>query len=254
VLRLMLEYYIREKKSRYVAIRTLFNLVPKTGNSVHLDFNAFKEIIYNLNPEASEQTIGKLFRDCYSLSNGLITPDIIFIVCNETSFFFNSLHLRSDKMPSESEMKTLYSLFNSHKADLNLIRDIIKGTGVSEVLFYFNKLEHTILAKDTSKGFMTIRHYFKNFWMLIRQLSSCYTEVNSINFQPFFTENMLTEDLLSGPGSCKAFVDLLESLVIYKLNTKRAIRRIQRNWKTRNSNKAVEKSVGVFKKLISKQS
>lgn len=252
VLRLMLEYYIREKKSKYVAIRTLFNLVPKTGNSVHLDFNAFKEIICNLNPEASEQTIGKLFRDCYSLSNGLITPDIIFIVCNETNFFFNSLHLKSDKSPSESEMKILYSLFNSHKADLNLIRDIIKAAGVSEVLFYFNKLEHAILAKDVSKGFMSIKHYFKNFWVLIRQLSNCYTEVNSVNFLPFFTEKMVTEDLFSGPGSCKAFVDLLESLVIYKLNTKRAIRRIQRNWKTRNSGKVVEKGVGAFKKLINK--
>lgn len=252
VLRLMLEYYIREKKSRYVAIRTLFNLVPKAGNSVHLDFNAFKEIITNLNPEASEQTIGKLFRDSYSLSNGIITPDIIFIVCNETSFFFHSLHLKIDKNPSESEIKLLCSIFHSHKADINLIRDVIKTSGVSEILFHFNKLEHAILTKDSSKGFISIRQLFKNFWVLIKQLSSSYTEANTSNFLPFYTETMLNDDLQSGPEFCKAFVDLLESLVIYKLSTKRAIRKIQRNWKGRSSQKMVEQSVGAFKKLINK--
>ena len=249
VMRLMLEYYIREKKSKYVAVRTLFNLVPKNGNSIHLDFNAFKEILTNLNPAVNEQTVSKLFRDSHSLGNGIITPDIIFIACNESAFFFHSLYLKCDKGPRESEMMFLYSLFNSHKTDLNLIRDVIKGLGNSEILFSFNRLEQVIMTKD-NKGFTSIKYMFKYLWTLIRQVASAYTEVNAFNFMAFNSERMGNEDLASGPESCKGFVELLENLVIYKLSTKRAIRKIQRNWKGRNSHKLLEGSVTAFKKMI----
>lgn len=49
-LRLMLEYYRREKKWKFLAVSQLFNLCPDK----HYGFSSFKTICKNLNSDTSE--------------------------------------------------------------------------------------------------------------------------------------------------------------------------------------------------------
>lgn len=95
-LRVFLEYYIREKKAKYLTVRTLFNLAPKIQKNSCLGFKSFKDILRNLNPDILDLTIAKLFRDFYSCNNEEMNPDNLFLICNENFVFFHSLRLKSD--------------------------------------------------------------------------------------------------------------------------------------------------------------
>ena len=251
VLRLLLEYYIREKKSKYLAIRTLYNLAPKNGIGNHLAFGAFKDIFKNLNPDISECTVARLFRDCYAIGNGIITPDLIFIICNDQCLFFHSLRLKTDMQKKENELKQVYYSYNHNKTSLNLIREAIKNMGISDLLQSFQKLEQCILSNEASEGLITPKNSLKHLWGLIFQIQNIHQEVNCVSLAAFITPNISEMEFTAGPESCKGFIELLESLTLYRLSTRIAIRKIQRNWKRRSTKgDTIGQSVEAFKKLI----
>jgi hypothetical protein len=62
-LRLMLEYYKREKKCKYLAWVQMFHMCP--DKNVNIGFNTFKLICRNMNMDTSDTKIAKAYRDVF---------------------------------------------------------------------------------------------------------------------------------------------------------------------------------------------
>lgn len=90
VLRTLLEYYRAEKRSRYKLIRDLF--FNQQGNSIDgrysINFDGFRKIFENNNfPNTTELEKAQLYRECYALGKGIVSPEVFFAVCNDLNFF-----------------------------------------------------------------------------------------------------------------------------------------------------------------------
>ena len=90
VLRILLEYYHREKKLKFFAIQELFY---KCSNS-EFTYQSFKDICLSLDASLSPYTIAKSYRDAFMEGNGYISPEVFFIVANN-SLFFQMLRLKN---------------------------------------------------------------------------------------------------------------------------------------------------------------
>ena len=253
VLRILLEYYIREKKCKYIALRTLFTLAPKNPQG-SIKFGPFKDIVKNLNPDSLDSTIAKLYRDCYSYGNGIINEEKLFLIFNENSFFFQSLRLKNETKLKEAELKQVFSSFGALKTSLNLVRDAVKNLGNSDILCGFLRLEQCILSKDLGDTNFNPKTSFKHLWTLASQAQNVFMDVNSVALSAFYTKKISELEISAGPKSCKSLIEIQASLALYKLSTKIAIRKIQRNWKKKHSTNAsvVQKTQIPLKKLITK--
>lgn len=80
-LRCLVEYYRIERSNRYRYISKLCSEF-KDSKKGGLRFSSFMSVI-NKFTEISTETKIKLYRDCYCLTRGAITPESIFIVCSE---------------------------------------------------------------------------------------------------------------------------------------------------------------------------
>lgn len=92
-LRIMLEYYKNEKALKYTAILEIFNKIRNDGKDC-TSFANFQIICQSLSPNVTDYTTIKMYRDCWSLSNGKITADTFFLISNESTFFYDLLTLK----------------------------------------------------------------------------------------------------------------------------------------------------------------
>lgn len=60
-----------------------------------IGFDSFLKLFDNNNfPDTLEYEKAFLYRECYSVSNGYISNDIFYTVCNETNFFVKHLKIK----------------------------------------------------------------------------------------------------------------------------------------------------------------
>jgi hypothetical protein len=64
------------------------------GQEASLNFTQFMRIVDRFTEIPMESRI-KLYRNCYSVGRGIITPEIIFTVCSEERIFLKHLRLKS---------------------------------------------------------------------------------------------------------------------------------------------------------------
>ena len=99
VLKIMLEYYRLERKQKFHTIKDLFKilLANKIQNKkiIITEFDTFKIFMSKIYPKTTELEKAELFRECWQISNGEITPEIAFTVLTESNFFISTLKLRS---------------------------------------------------------------------------------------------------------------------------------------------------------------
>lgn len=268
-LRIMLEYFIREKKCRYLAIRGLFNLAPKNHNGT-LPFKSFINICHNLDPDATETVVCKMYRDAWTMGNGVITADRFFILANENGFFYRSLRLKSDNgtlplnnyneineeaSPYSFRMKQAFDAFSHLKQPVTLIKDAVRQMGLCDMLDHLVKLEDLIKNKgqepvEIYRG-LSLLDIFKHFWVLCAQAQIAFEEFNRKSFAFVIPEKIKELEIYSLPRACEGFIETLNLYSIYKLTTRVAIRKIQRAWKAKqkiNVAATVFKGIAKFKR------
>ncbi|CAG9320298.1 unnamed protein product [Blepharisma stoltei] len=161
VLRIMLEYYKNEKQMKYRSVVELFEKSPAQEDS-YISFNIFQSICKNISANISDYTIIKLYRDCWSISNGKITADTFFLVANESSLLYDLLSIKGDwscpPLTSNHEIDTksgkyaermnkIYQLHVADEENIELIKHTIHSMGISELSYKYRKLESLILHK-----------------------------------------------------------------------------------------------------------
>ena len=83
LLRTLLEYYHREKKLKFLAIQELFYRSSKT----EFTFQSFKDICLSLDSSLSPYVIAKSYREAFMEGNGFISPEVFYVVANNSLFF-----------------------------------------------------------------------------------------------------------------------------------------------------------------------
>ncbi|CAG9317641.1 unnamed protein product [Blepharisma stoltei] len=263
-LRIMLEYYIREKKCKYLVIKGLFNLAPKKPDG-GLAFQTFRIICLNLDPEASESLIVKMYRDLWAFGNGQINHDNFFVYANENGFFFHSLRLKGNEDPlpltpyneidekASDYAKRMRETFNTYahlKQPTALIREALRSLGVIDLLDNFVKLEELVKNKyqeplENYRG-MNLLDTYKHLWNLAIQLQIIFEQVYSFSPAMQGSEEIKDLEIISLPRACEGFIEKLHKITLQKLTTIVAIRKIQRNWKDK-ARKSLSIAATVFK-------
>ena len=103
VLRIFLEYYRSERHQRFRLISELFMEFSESYHNNTLlirKFDKFRHILTLVCPESTELEKSELYRECFSLGKGDITPEIFFTACSESGFFIKTTSL-NDFMSSE---------------------------------------------------------------------------------------------------------------------------------------------------------
>lgn len=93
VLRVCLEYYRVERLQRLKIIRELFlaQSSKDTSGRLSLSFEAFKSIFdYNF-PSITDLERASVYRDCFCVGQGIVTPEVFFTVCTEANLFVKLL-------------------------------------------------------------------------------------------------------------------------------------------------------------------
>ncbi|CAG9322883.1 unnamed protein product [Blepharisma stoltei] len=248
-LRIMLEYYIREKKCKYLVIKGLFSVAPKKPDGT-LAFQTFRIICLNLDPEASESLIIKMYRDLWAFGNGQINHDNFFVFANENGFFFHSLRLKGDDDPlplnsyneiddSTSEyakrMKQTFNTYTHLKVPIALIRDALRSIGVIDLLDNFVKLEDLVKAKyqeplENYRG-MSLLDTYKHLWNLAIQLQVIFEQIHCYSSPAQVPDEVKDLEIIALPRACEGFIERLHKMTLQKLTALVAIRKIQRSWK-----------------------
>ncbi|OMJ77907.1 hypothetical protein SteCoe_22429 [Stentor coeruleus] len=238
VLRLLLEYYIREKRAKFIAIRSFYEFADKNYEMTGVTFTGFRDIIRNLDNQASDIVIAKMYRDCFSICNGIITADYIFTICNESLLFFSCLCVKQDVSCKQTELSSILSTYKLYKSSLELIKVSIKNIGVIELINNFNKLESYFLNEYSGVREFNEKSSFRKLWALVFQIQNAFLDANIDNLSMFLKNSDDNEELVSGPQSCRFFIELLGKIALHKINAEFAVRKIQRKWKERRySNK-----------------
>ena len=177
VLRILLEYYHREKKLKFFAIQELFY---KCSNS-EFTYQSFKDICLSLDASLSPYTIAKSYRDAFMEGNGYISPEVFFIVANN-SLFFQMLRLKNPwKIPKLNEegdidassseychyMAKSDNLYKKNKKDIEITTKFIEGMGIPDFQRNLHKLEGVLNRKyQVLDDFKTwnLADVFKQYW------------------------------------------------------------------------------------------
>lgn len=153
VLKILLEYYRLERKQKFQTIKDLFRVIifNKTVNNnsqikklVCSDFPTFKMILEKISNKTTELEKAELFRECWQIGDGEITPEIFFTVLTESNFFIYTLKLRSMMNLSVSKI--------SERLANNVAKTLMKKDNYLQKLDYFNEqLKNEENANDSFK-------------------------------------------------------------------------------------------------------
>lgn len=103
VLRIFLEYYLREKKVRAFILKKLFEEQPRLGTNskAGISFQSFKKVIEQFDPDALDIDIATMYRDAWTAGIGVVNFDSFFLVANERTFFLKSIRCMQFNMPPQ---------------------------------------------------------------------------------------------------------------------------------------------------------
>jgi hypothetical protein len=265
-LRVMLEYYRREKKCRVIVVKQLFEAAPKSNGIV--DFQAFREICLNLNQDISETSLARYYRECWILGNGRMDASVFLLMANETAFFFKALRLRGDwEAPPLNEnteidatageypsrMSEAYVRFKKmSKNYIRLVKDAFAAMGCSEFAHQLKLLEDSLKRKcqgnpEDYNG-RSLADIYRAFWRLLCEMKLAYQAYN-------YSHTEYVSDISDLSKPCSAFFDSLLTVNLQKISTNRLIRQIQKNWRVKSRKEivvltTVMKGVSRFKKAL----
>jgi Ca2+-binding EF-hand superfamily protein len=92
-LRILLEFYRREKKIRILLFKRLLDEEPKEHfnlkGSIH--FHAFRRVMEQYDPSMNELEVSRLYREAYVAGNGTVGFESLVLVMNEQNFFVRTM-------------------------------------------------------------------------------------------------------------------------------------------------------------------
>lgn len=200
VLRVMLEYYRKEKQVKYKAIKQLFETCHSNSTSPDITFFNFRSIVDNLKWDMTECEVAAFFRDCWSAGCGVIDHDTFFLVANEHSFFLKSLRLKGicsepplgadnliarQESPSADLMGSIYETWQNTASSFVILKEGLTLMGQPEIAHFVFKFDNYI----KKKGQLPPEEYngwglyetFRHLWVMILRLDLAFMEFNSLS-------------------------------------------------------------------------
>lgn len=273
VLRLLLEFYRREKRCKYAAIARLFAAAPVQGVGFKRStaFSDFKSICRSLNQDFSELQVARLYRDTWAAGNGTVNADTFFLVLNESPALFHCLRLPALWKPalltSTNEADPKGGVYSQSVAQVlqdwkqmsrsaELTKDCVTSMGCSEVAAQLAKME-AIFSGAESDG-RSVLELYKRYWVALAQVSVVYMESNAWVLRgaddlEFFDASI--RQVVELRASLSTFTETLRGQRLKRLSQRLAAARIQRTWKSKVKRNLsvlamVVRSVGRFKRLL----
>ena len=256
----MLEYYVREKKSKCLGLSKVFETAPKDLNG-KITFAGFKSICFSLNSNIEESFVAKLYRYAWAYSNGKIDCKIFLLVAHELHFFFYCLSSRTLLKPNFLLSKQENEVYNKNlawnnflklKNSLSMIREIAKNLGICEILNNLTRLEGYMQQK--TQGPESYKEYdffdvFRHMWLIVLQIQIIYEEAN----KNYLSKPINMNDL---PKATETFINSIQKILLKRVTAKCAIRKIQKFLKIK-AKKSLEftktvKSLVLLKQKIKK--
>ena len=268
VLRVLLEFYHREKKMKYLAIQELFYRCSKTEFS----FDSFKDICMSLDSKLPQYLIAKAYREAFMDGNGFISADVFYVVANNLLFYY-MLRLKTPwKIPKLNEygeidpyfddyskyMATADKLFKSQSRDVEIVGKYVESMGIPEFHRQYLNLELVLNRK-----YLVIEEFkcwnladvFKQYWITVLRAKSVFYEHNGVNPSGIRKKSFETME-----SDLKNIVDanniFIEDLSLYQLNLikiKILVRKLQQRAKNRPKGvslmKNIVRTIGTLKQL-----
>lgn len=279
-LRILLEFYISEKKHKAALIRQLFEASPKGPNG-KIEYFSFRSLCKSLNLDMAEYEITKFYRDCWSKSNGFISFEVFFLVANESCVLYNMLRLRGDISYSDlislsgphksisnrhmQKMQKVLEEFKKTEKDLIVLKSGLDSMGIENISEKFSKFSHLLLSPSTCAiedyWVWSLEDIQNRFWGLIISAQYAFLECNSQDIKLLaykFRKDQCDILNLSTPHKATGyFLDILHSMNLTNISKTIAARKIQQSWKIKAGKNisliaTVMKSVKKFKGLTSK--
>ena len=259
VLRILLAYYEREKKSKFKVLEELFQLAPKTEvkHAQFVDFSAFKQICANINQDLSDLEVVTLYRNTWKLGKGEITPETMFIAANETNFLYKCLRLGnfwpSPHLNTYNDVETGISPLNDCYAAvladwrakgrrLEVLKEGVMRMGLLSVATQIGKIEGVLKRKgqlplEETAGRHLGETYLRLWWCLCQaelvhlEQYGCILHTRSAGN---YASSVLgaVDDFKAG---CRTFHADLHGMKVARFVMKLAVNRIQRVWKVKKT-------------------
>ncbi|CDW79953.1 UNKNOWN [Stylonychia lemnae] len=227
VLRILLEYYRREKKIRILLLKRLFEEEPKDSfnNKGHICFAGFRKIMEQFDPSITEIDISRIYRDAFVAGNGVVNFDSAMVVFNEQNFFVRTLQIKGRnespivnhlndialpnnltedqiaQLPDEKVRDTqisafIYDHWRNNESNFISIKRLIENAGQEALLNRFITLENFIKNKgqiDSAKvrGKSMIQVY-RRFMTLMVCFRTMFLEVCEDDFSCFSSNQTKT--------------------------------------------------------------
>lgn len=260
VLRVLLEYYRKEKVAKGKGLKQLF--VEAEAAESGVDFFGFRSIVENVKWDISEVQIAAFYRDCWTAGCGVIDFPTFLLVSNEHCFFLKSLRLKglhkepplgADNLiakresPSAELMSRVYELWQTNSASLALLKEGITQMGQPELLHTLVKLEGYIKKKGQAPpeeyNGWSIYEAMRHIWVMLLRLDLSFGEYNAL-VRPILSS---AEDYSSGAmvvqvealvKAAGLFARKVNALKVERFTLAAAARRIQRRWRQAKAEKS----------------
>ena len=266
VLRLLVEFYVREKKAKFLGLSQTWLMAP-LDSAGHISFKSFCSICTGLYPEVTESLIIKMYKLAWAISKGNITCSSFLVAAHEHSFFYFALQLRGNSKPikllesgefsdlkEHRSIKEAYELYQNNKQIVSMIKETVKGLGIPDWLDNINRLEDLIQRKfqeplEYYNG-SDLPEIFAQLWKQVIQVMLVYQET----YKTYLPDCRNNSDLVL---ATETFTNCMREILLNRVHTKVAIRKIQKAWKLK-AKKAVAvaatviKSITKFKRKIKK--
>ncbi|KRX06027.1 hypothetical protein PPERSA_01105 [Pseudocohnilembus persalinus] len=132
VIRTLLEYFRSERHQKYKIIRDLF--FNQQGQTIEgrfsINFEGFRNLFENENfLNTNELEKAYLYRQCYSLGRGVVSPEVFFAVITDSNFLTKHLIFKSDEDLPKFDNVIMFSKFEyqneyQYQTEINLIGKI----------------------------------------------------------------------------------------------------------------------------------
>jgi hypothetical protein len=257
---------VREKKAKFLGLMRTFDAAPK-GSDGNICLKALKAVCVSLNPNVDDFMVCRIYRTAWSIGKGKFGCKLFLIAAHEHMFFYHSLQLRTLNKPLQLSQaqeikedspslpaKAAYDLFIQFKQPLNMAREIAKNLGIGSIIDSIARFEDLMTKKyqeplEYYNGF-DLCDTFRHMWLVVLQVQVIYEEMNK-------RQLIVQSDLAGLPKATEQFTDAIQGLLLNRLSTKFAARKIQKIWKAK-AKKAVAvtatiiKSIALFKRKIKK--
>ena len=248
VLRVLLEYYHREKKLKYVAIQELFYRCSKS----EFTFESFRDVCLSLDSKLPIYLIAKAYREAYSDGNGFISADGFYVVANNF-LFFHMLRLKNPwKIPKLNEFGEIdphfneYSqymakadqLFKERQRDVEILGKFVESLGIPDFHRNYANFELVLNRKyqfmDEFKTW-NLADVFKQYWITVMRARLVFYEHNGISPVSTKGSNIAAKesDLRTLIESNKHFIEDITDYQWRVVKLKILVRRLQRRAKAK---------------------